>query len=118
MLHMQEAGKETYSKQTLKNYMRTTHPKCIKTEEKQKKFLCRKKETNSFSHLLAVPRSPQGKVLKSEHPTEFGKISKREKNAAVIFKENGTNWILQFNRRTHATVDILQECHIDDHWSR
>ena len=41
------------------------------------------------------------KVLKSEHPTEFGKTSKKKKkkkkNTAVMFKEKRMNQILQSN---------------------
>ena len=47
-----------------------------------------------FERFCKVDRK---KVLKSEHPTEFGKISKKEKNTAVIFKERRTNQILQSN---------------------
>ena len=47
-----------------------------------------------FERFCKVDRK---KVLKSEHPTEFGKTSKKEKNTAVIFKERRTNQILQSN---------------------
>ena len=47
-----------------------------------------------FERFCKVDRK---KVLKSDHPTEFGKTSKKEKNTAVIFKERRTNQILQSN---------------------
>ena len=47
-----------------------------------------------FERFCTVDRK---KVLKSNHPTEFGKTSKKEKNTAVIFKERLTNQILQSN---------------------
>ena len=37
----------------------------------------------------------------SEHPTEFGKMSKEE-NTAVIFKEKPTNQTLQFNNKNET----------------
>ena len=64
-------------------------------------FVCRKKEPHSYSHFLTVLQSWQEKVLKSEHPTEFGKISKKE-NTAVIFKEERMNQILQSNNKSKA----------------
>ena len=47
-----------------------------------------------FERFCKVDRK---KVLKSDHPTEFGKTSKKVKNTAVIFKERRTNQILQSN---------------------
>ena len=47
-----------------------------------------------FERFCKVDRK---KVLKSNHPTEFGKTSKKEKNTAVIFKERWTNQILLSN---------------------
>ena len=42
-------------------------------------------ETISCFHLLTVR---QEKILKSEHPTKFGKTSKKDKNIAMIFRED------------------------------
>ena len=52
------------------------------------------KETISDSHLLTVPKSWREMSLKSEHPNEFGKTAKKEKNTAVIFKEKRRSQIL------------------------
>ena len=48
----------------------------------------------SYSHAQMVLSRGQEKVLKSEHPTKFGKIPKKEKNNAVVFMEKRTNRIL------------------------
>ena len=123
-----------------------THPTSNFRRMKQKKFLCRMKDTIPFSNLSTV------------HPTEFGK------NTAVIFKEkrtnqiqpsnneNKTNWkqdmisglyldasliVIMFKkgkfylpqeflvplkhvdvvRRTHTGLDVFQECQTDDFWN-
>ena len=62
-----------------------------------------KTETISYSDLLAVPQSWKEKFLKSEHPTEFGKTSKKEKNTAAIFKEKRMNHVLQSNNENKTT---------------
>ena len=55
----------------------------------KKKFLCRKKETNSYAQLLTVPPSWLEEVLKSEHPTEFGKVPKRRRTLQWSSRRNG-----------------------------
>ena len=89
-----DAGKETYSLETLRNYWRMTLPKFMSQESKQKQFSRQKEENLSHANVLRVPQSWQEKVLKSYHPTQFGKVSKREKISA---KETRTNPILQEN---------------------
>ena len=59
---------------------------CVK-KSMQKKVSCRKKEKHSiFPCAKRFREIGRKKVLKSDHPTEFGKISK-EKNTTVTFKE-------------------------------
>ena len=72
--------------------------------------MCRKKEAISYSHVLTVPQSWQERVLKSEHPTEFGKISKREKQfnkkrTCVEFKTSASCVLLQ--------IVVCCDCHVD-----
>ena len=57
-----------------------------------------KTKTTLFSHLMTNRQSWQEKVLKSEHLTEFDKMSKRWKITAVMFKKKWTDWILQNNK--------------------
>ena len=58
-----------------------------------------KTKTTLYSHLVTNRQSWQEKVLKSEHSTEFDKMSKRWKITAVMFKKKRTDWILQNNNK-------------------
>ena len=68
----------------------------IRSENGEAKVLVLK-EGDDFRFSFAGGSSWQEKVLKSDHPTEIGKTSKKEKNTAVIFKEKRTKLILQIN---------------------
>ena len=63
-----------------------------------------------FERFCKVDRK---KVLKSNHPTEFGKTSKKEKNTAVIFKERLTN--PRFCRATTGTRQVGSKVRFLEH---
>ena len=82
-----KAGKETYSLQTLRNHNRMTLLKFMSQEPAKNDFSSRQTTNISYSHAQMVRLRRQEKGQKSEHPTEFGNVSKRQKNPAMIFKE-------------------------------
>ena len=92
-LHVGEKlEKESNSLQTLMNCRRKKRVRSVgKKEKEQRKFLCRKKETSSYFHVETFLYSGQGKVLKSDHPTEFGKIPIMEKRTNPILQNNNKN---------------------------
>ena len=64
---------------------------------KTKKSCAERRRPFSYSHLLTVLWNWHDSVLKSDRPTEFGKMSKKEKDTTVISKEKRMKQILQSN---------------------
>ena len=92
-LSARETGRETSSKQTLRNYKIWTCQKFMFEDSTHKKLSCQNKETNSYSSAQMVQLSWQEQIKKSAHPSTSRVDTIKEKSSTMIFKEKRTDLI-------------------------
>ena len=96
-MHAVQIGKETYSLQTWRNYKEIKPQKLMLKDSNATQFSCRKKEEIVYFRPQMVQLNWQEMVAKSERPTNFAKIPKKEKSTS---RRNGRSWFCKTTTRT------------------